>query len=103
MQALFLLGLTFREYHVQGPGAVDAFDSGHFDVRGGGGAGDCGDRQSLEWFHLADRFGDGFNHLAFEYYAEVVVGNQGDRAASFVWRVAQEDGSGERDGGGAGR
>lgn len=62
---------------------MNTFDSGHFDIRGCGGAGNCGDWMSFEWFHPAEGFGHGFEYLIFEDYAEVVIGNESEGTASF--------------------
>ena len=84
-------------------GAVDALDAGHFDIGGGGGAGDGGDGDAGEERHFFDGFGDEFDELLFKHATEMIIRNQGDGAAAFGGRVAEDDSSGGRDGDGTAR
>ena len=65
---------------------MDAFDAGHFQVVGGGGTGNCGDRRAGGRFELADRFGDGFEHLRGAHGAEVIDPNS--KATGAGWKPA---------------
>src|SRR6185437_16250360 len=92
--------LGYNEDDGEAAGAVDAFDAGHFDVGGGGGAGYCGDWGTGGRFEFADGFRNGVDYLRGAHDAKVIIGNQRDGTAARA-SVAEDDGARERDGYGA--
>ena len=101
MFGVLWLSVVVNQEDMQGSWAVDTFDAGEFDVTGGRGAGDEGDRTRRRSGKLGDAFRDDANDLLGEDDAEVAIRHEGERTASLVRTAVEHDGTGLRDGKGA--
>lgn len=68
--------------HLQGPGAMYPLHPGKLNVAGRGRAADPGERAARRGGQPGDGLGDQLHDLRRVHDAQVVVGNQGDRAAA---------------------
>ena len=76
---------------VEFAGAVDSLDAFEFDVAGGARAADHG--QGPGAVDPAQRFGQDPRYVGGFHDADVVVRDEGDRAAALVGAAVQDDGS----------
>ncbi len=73
---------------------MHAFDARHFNIRGRRGTGDESGRPGRVWPQAVETLRQRFDDLLCKEYAEVIVGQQRQCAASFGGPVLQHDAAG---------